>query len=184
MIVETIVLPIVQKVLTSYVTSVMTKRSTEKTRADLVNAVREELRSVAGIRDEVKALHAAVTELDVVVKADRNLGWRSDDDALVIRPPRSVLPRSLSVDDALQALQKSVAERRQELGLGRESDPPEPAEGQRPVGAVDDDAELVPSGTPSPRPPDAPEPSAWQKRVLSLSEETRRERRQRFREDR
>jgi hypothetical protein len=120
MIIEMLVLPVVQKVLTTYITSVMTKRSAEKTRDDLIAAVRNELKTVTEIRDDVKAVHAAMTELDIVVKADRNLDWRSADNALLVRS-RRVIPRTWAVDDALRALEASVAERRSALGLADDS---------------------------------------------------------------
>jgi hypothetical protein len=113
---ETFVLVILEKVLGDYISSVMTTRSRERTRAEVTQEIRREVRNLAEIKDDVAAIGIAVRELDLIVKGDATLDWSGPGDVLVLRPRRKgILRKPFTTDDALTDLRSSIAERRAEL---------------------------------------------------------------------
>lgn len=185
--IEAVVLPVIERVLGDYISSVLARRSSEKTRADVVATIRGELAGVAELRDEIKAMAVTMRELDLIVKRDPMLDWRQSDDALVMRQPRRWLGRgSITLEDAIDELRQNVADRRRELRLS------ESLAGDGKASTVLPNSFDPDSGISSPTastesdlipPPDgqvatAPTPS-WRDRVVGLRSETAQERRRR-----
>jgi hypothetical protein len=113
---ESFVLVILEKVLGDYISSVMTRQSRERTRAEVTQEIRREVRNLGEIQDDVAAIGIAVRELDLIVKGDATLDWSGPGDVLVLRPRRKgVLRKPFTTDDALTDLRNSIAERRAEL---------------------------------------------------------------------
>lgn len=174
---ELIVLPILQRVVGDYVSNLLTQRTQQKTRAEVIAAMTHELDRAHAIGDQVAALAIAVRELDIIVRRDPSLEW--SDDFLTVGQVRRGLRRTLpTTAEAIRDLELSVTSRRKELDL--------PMSDRRTVDPIMDDPDLIPpipqdheSGAP-PDPRDAG--SKWNDRLLSLSEETARERQRRQRE--
>jgi hypothetical protein len=164
------VLTVLEQVLGRYISDLMLRGTAKKRRAEVIVAVRDELRRSGGVIDEVSALQLAVRELDLLVEGGKALEWR--DDELAIQQKRSLPRRRLNPEAAIRELQSSVERRRSELGLPAPQGSDElidPALGP----PVD------PAAIESRRPADEEHGGSWRSRVMGLQEDVIRERRAR-----
>jgi hypothetical protein len=164
--IEIFVLGVLEKVLSQYIGDVLTKRRSERTRAEVIAAVRMELSRVGDVQEQVDALTLAVRELDFVVSGDKYLRWEQD--TLTVEPPRRVISRKpLDAEAAIAELHASVARRRRELE-------------QTPGREEQDDAIRVvevDQGRAVPDPGSPQKLTPWQEKVVGLQSDIRKERR-------
>jgi hypothetical protein len=165
--VESLALAVLQRVLGDYIGGVVTKRQTERNRAELIGLISGHLEAMNSVGSRVDALAVAVRELDVIVRMDRGLDWKGDQ--LTVRSG-GVLRRSPSVYEAFEALEASIQARRQELGL-----PLSTEEAAAESASIDDDL------TPVPPPVARDAGPQWRDRVLGLQSEVLREKERRSR---
>jgi hypothetical protein len=181
--IEALVLGVLQKVLGDYVSGLLLKKQDAKTRAELVETVRAELKtSSAANEQQVNALSIAVRELDAIVRRDPYLEWR-DDELLETAHRQGVRRKKVSPAEVVEALEQSVRERRRELGLPSSpeaaSTEPQPEAAPPTVAPPDPSEEFV--FIPVEPNPDEPQAavSDWGRRVLGLSADVAAERRRR-----
>src|ERR1700737_3096981 len=186
-------LPVIQRVLGGYIQSRLTSRSSARTRAEMVAAIRQELQAVTAIRDDVNTLKVAMQELDVVVRTDRTLSWRKEDDPLEVVSVKRLPPRKqITVQKALADLHATIAQRRGELGLPIEGpDWPIPHEMQteqiipttpveiEPVTERSHDIRLVPPHSKDSKDQAHDQEQSLRAKILGLQREVAEERRRR-----
>lgn len=161
---EAAVLTVLENVLSRYVGDVITKKRSARTRAEVIDIVKNELSHTEGMQQQINALTIAVRELDQVVKGDSFLQWH--DGLLEVESPRRVIGRKpLDVEAAIGALRASVRERREELAR---------AERQISKPTAADEIRLVEDKQQDRAPTTL---SPWQERVVGLQSEVRQERR-------
>ena len=163
MLLEGAVLTVLENVLSGYIVDVITKKRSARTRAEVIDIVKNELSRAGGMQQQINALTIAVRELDQVVRNDSFLKWRGD--LLEVESPRRVINRKpLDVEAAITALRASVQERREELARAEReiSKPANPDE----IRLVEEAQDGAPKTV-----------NPWQERVIGLQSEVRQERR-------
>jgi hypothetical protein len=165
--IEAFVLAILENVLSQYIGDVLTKRRSERTRAEVIASVKSELSRIGDVQKQVDALTVAVRELDCVVKSDKYLKWQGD--ILAVESSHRIIGRKqLDPDAAIEQLRASVSQRRRELEQTYSQE--EQTDTMRVVEADQGDITQGAPGGPK-------QLSSWQERVLGLPSDIRRERR-------
>src|SRR5262245_53428312 len=85
---EAFLLPIVQGVITNYVSDVLIKRRDAKTRSEVIETVKGQLSGLGEMRSQIDALTLAVGELDFLVRRTTSLHWQGG--FLAVDVPRTV----------------------------------------------------------------------------------------------
>lgn len=109
------ILGVISNVLSNYVTALLTRRHTERNRAELVMMIQKEILASGRLRNDVEVVPLVVRELDLIVEKDSHLAWQND--RLIIRPTGRIRKTLPSQQDVLDELRVNIAERRRELGL-------------------------------------------------------------------
>ena len=183
MIVESFALSIVQSVLSKYIAGLITKRLTERNRAEMIGLIQSQVQSTRSLESKVEALSLAVQELDVIVRMDRNLQWRGDE--LVLRPSGRIRRSMPSAQEALDELTEAVTARRRELGLPLAPDETAPRGGGGDGGGAAGDSRPAAEGDlvpPDPRTGPTPTTPDFRAEIMGLPSEVLREKERRRRE--
>jgi hypothetical protein len=165
---ETSVLVVLEKVLSQYITDVLTNRQTERTRAEVIEAVKVEISRIGTTEKQVDAFTVAVRELDNIVRDDKYLHWQHD--VLSVEPTgREIRRNQRSIKASITQLHESIERRRRELAQPN----PQEWEDTEDVRLVEVDRENPDDTLDTPQ-----DLTSWQERIMSLQSEVRKERRQ------
>jgi hypothetical protein len=115
---EAFLLPIVQNVISKYISDVLINRRDAKTRSEVIETVRSQLSSLGEMRGQIDALTMAVNELDFLVRNTTSLHWQGQFLAVTVPPGIAGDPR-YAVNDVLAHLRSTVDQRRSELREGQ-----------------------------------------------------------------
>lgn len=178
---EPVVLTLIERVLSAYVSDLLGRRTRRRDREELLSLIRTEFRHRDLMVDEIAALKLAQRELELIVKNVPALRWSGD--GLDITQPtiaRRLLRRPGTV--VLGELRAAVEARRSELGLPATESPVEDR-----AALLSEDVEMavarsVEAATPTRRDPSTMDGIAggqWRDAVNSLRADVLRERRRR-----